>query len=44
MKQKPNCTVCEDEGTISKTEWTGTDDSYEVKVKCVCNEDSNENS
>ena len=33
------CKDCNDTGTISKTEWSGTDDSYEVAVRCECNED-----
>jgi hypothetical protein len=34
-----NCEKCEDKGFYEKTEWTGTDDSHEVEVKCECNED-----
>ncbi len=35
----PNCEICEDRGFIQKTEWSGTDDSYDVEVKCQCQED-----
>lgn len=34
-----DCELCEDTGVITKTEWTGTDDSYEVEKKCVCQMD-----
>lgn len=34
-----NCHLCHDEGVILKDEWTNTDDSYEVAVRCECNED-----
>ena len=35
----PKCKECNDEGVIEKTEWTGDDESYEVVVKCMCQED-----
>ena len=38
MEQK-ECEKCEGKGYIEKTEWSGTDDSYDVEVRCVCNED-----
>ena len=34
-----NCDICEDKGYYEKTEWTGTDTSYEVEKKCICQED-----
>lgn len=36
--QKFDCSICKDKGFIEKTEWTGTDDSYDVQVRCECNE------
>ena len=33
------CEKCEDTGYYEKTEWTDTDDSYGVEVRCECNED-----
>lgn len=33
------CPSCLGKGFVEKTEWVGTDDSYEVSVRCVCNED-----
>lgn len=33
------CEHCEGKGVIEKTEWSGTDDSYHVTVKCVCNQE-----
>ena len=36
---KYNCEKCKDTGYITKTEWTGEDQSYEVEVKCECSED-----
>lgn len=33
------CEKCGGDGFIEKTEWSGDDDSYEVKVKCECLED-----
>lgn len=38
-EEKFDCEICEDTGIISKTEWSGTDDSYEVEFKCSCRED-----
>jgi len=38
-KKKYNCDLCKDEGAIKKTEWTGTDQSYEVIVRCECTYD-----
>lgn len=35
----PKCEICRDTGFVSKTEWTGTDESYEVEKRCVCQED-----
>ena len=35
----PDCKECEDEGVITKTEWFDEDNSYDVIVKCKCNED-----
>lgn len=34
-----HCLDCHGTGIISKTEWSGTDDSYEVESKCHCQED-----
>ena len=32
------CVTCEDTGIITKTEWTGTDDSFDVDYPCPdCN-------
>lgn len=31
-----NCKICQDKGFIEKTEWTDTDTSYEVIVRCEC--------
>ena len=33
------CRKCEGTGYITKDEWVGTDDSYEVEIKCQCKED-----
>lgn len=33
------CKICEDKGYIVKTEWVGDDESYDVEIKCVCQED-----
>jgi hypothetical protein len=38
-EEKVNCSICEDKGFIEKTEWSGTDDSYDVAVRCQCSED-----
>jgi hypothetical protein len=32
----PNCDICKDEGFIEKTEWSDTDSSYDVTIKCEC--------
>ena len=32
----PNCEICQDKGFIEKTEWSGTDDSYDVTIRCEC--------
>jgi hypothetical protein len=37
--QTPNCDICKDEGFFMKDEWTGTDTSYEVAVRCECSLD-----
>lgn len=34
-----HCLVCNGEGIVTKTEWTGDDQSYDIEVKCECNED-----
>lgn len=39
LGKKVNCNICEDKGFYEKTEWSGTDDSYDVEVKCECNLD-----
>lgn len=31
-----HCLECEGTGVITKTEWTDTDTSYEVEIKCSC--------
>lgn len=36
---KELCDKCLGMGFITKTEWAGTDDSYEVEVRCSCQED-----
>lgn len=36
---KVDCELCNDTGIVSTTEWSGTDDSYEVEAKCKCQED-----
>lgn len=38
-ESEPKCEYCQDTKVISKTEWVGDDDSYEVELKCVCNEE-----
>lgn len=35
----PSCDICKDEGFIEKTEWSGTDDSYDITIKCECQND-----
>lgn len=39
LKMKPSCEVCDGKGYFLKTEWTGTDTSYEVEIKCHCKEE-----
>lgn len=36
---QPKCEFCQDEGYVTKTEWVGTDTSYDLEVRCICNED-----
>ena len=36
--QTPNCDICQDKGFYEKTEWSGTDDDYQVTVRCKCND------
>lgn len=38
-KEPAVCEHCNGDGFITKTEWTGTDDSHDVEVRCVCQED-----
>lgn len=38
-REQDKCEYCQDTGYVTKTEWSGTDDSYDVEVKCGCNED-----
>lgn len=33
---KFKCDVCEDTGTVFRTEWVGNDESYEVEERCDC--------
>jgi hypothetical protein len=33
------CEDCKDTGYVEKTEWTGTDDSYDITVRCECNDE-----
>lgn len=33
------CKFCEGTGIVTKTEWVGDDDSYDVEKKCVCQEE-----
>lgn len=35
----PKCAYCSDTGFVVKTEWAGTDNSYEVSTECVHRED-----
>jgi hypothetical protein len=37
--EKFKCDLCEDTGIVTRDEWTGTDDSYEVEKECKCQED-----
>lgn len=39
LEEKYNCENCKDTGTYVKTEWAGTDTSYEVERVCSCQED-----
>jgi hypothetical protein len=39
FEKKFDCDTCEDKGYVEKTEWSGTDDSYDITVKCACQED-----
>jgi len=39
MPKKYKCEDCKDTGIISKTNWTGTDDSNETEKKCHCQRD-----
>jgi len=36
---KYSCEQCKDTGFITKTEWTDSDTSYDVEVRCNCQED-----
>lgn len=38
-REQDKCEYCQGEGYVTKTEWSGTDDSYDVQVKCGCNEE-----
>lgn len=38
-KSRYFCEECHDTGIIKKTEWTDTDTSYEVEIKCKCREE-----
>jgi len=38
-EEKFNCDRCEDKGYFEKTEWSGTDDSYDITRKCDCQDD-----
>ena len=33
------CEFCQGTGIVTKTEWVGTDDSYEVSTLCSCMKD-----
>lgn len=37
-KEDTKCEYCQDTGVVSKTQWVNEDDSFEVEVKCICNE------
>ena len=41
-EKKFDCEVCEDKGYVEKTEWSGTDNSYDVEVKCSCQDNDDE--
>lgn len=36
---KPSCEYCQDTGFITKTEWAEPNESYDVIIRCVCQED-----
>lgn len=36
---KVTCKMCLGTGIYEKTEWVGTDDDYQIEVKCACRED-----
>ena len=38
-KKEKVCGDCGGVGFIMKTEWVNDDDSYDVEVRCECNED-----
>lgn len=38
-KESEICPRCHDTGIIHKVEWSGTDDSYEVEIRCHCQDD-----
>ena len=35
----PNCEICNDTGFYEATEWSGTDDSYDITKKCICQDE-----
>jgi hypothetical protein len=37
--EKFDCSICEDKGFITKTEWSGDDEDYEVTFPCECSQD-----
>lgn len=39
LRSKMVCEYCQGSGVIQKTEWTGTDTSYEVDIICQCMQD-----
>lgn len=41
---KIECEECQDTGIITKTEWVGDDQSYDIEVKCICRSDKIEKS
>lgn len=38
----PSCERCEDKGYIEKTEWVGEDDSYDITIRCECQDNDYE--
>ena len=36
---KPRCEYCQDKGFIEKTEWAEPNESYDVIIRCSCQED-----